>query len=247
MNDILKVIEERFVSKKQQRYFYAKANDKTLSKKERNEWKKRAEEFAEKTNFKKLPEKVETDVDEVVDEFGNIISGGRPANSETKGVTSKSTTDQAMKTGYGQMGAFGTGGAINTSRVLKYWAEEDLSKTLGNEETIKKNKPYKKAKEYFEKDLELDPEEAEEKLSQLGYEKNYPDNKLRLVENPNKYIEEYVDNILSRRSKPKDLVGTEKTIDNPIILKQIKSLKQTLKSDDLNIDDIMFLLRDDDE
>ena len=48
MNDFLKqVIEEKFASKKQQRYFYAKANDKTLSKKEREKWSKMAGEFSD--------------------------------------------------------------------------------------------------------------------------------------------------------------------------------------------------------
>jgi hypothetical protein len=48
---------EKFESKKQQKLFFAKCNDKTLSKKEQNKWCKMADEFAKDTNFAKLPEK----------------------------------------------------------------------------------------------------------------------------------------------------------------------------------------------
>lgn len=54
-------IEEKFQSKSQQKYFFAKCNDDSLSKKERNKWCNMADEFAQHTNFKKLPEKVKED------------------------------------------------------------------------------------------------------------------------------------------------------------------------------------------
>jgi len=54
-------IEEKFQSKSQQKYFFAKCNDESLSKKERNKWCNMADEFAQHTNFKKLPEKVKED------------------------------------------------------------------------------------------------------------------------------------------------------------------------------------------
>jgi hypothetical protein len=50
-------IGEKFKSKSQQKLFFAKCNDKTLSKKEQNKWCKMADEFAKDTNFAKLPEK----------------------------------------------------------------------------------------------------------------------------------------------------------------------------------------------
>ena len=56
MNKFIKqVIEEKFASKKQQRYFYAKANDKSISKKERKKWSKWAKEFSTDTDFEKIP------------------------------------------------------------------------------------------------------------------------------------------------------------------------------------------------
>jgi hypothetical protein len=50
-------IDEKFKSKSQQKLFFAKCNDKSLSKKEQNKWCKMADEFAKDTNFAKLPEK----------------------------------------------------------------------------------------------------------------------------------------------------------------------------------------------
>ena len=87
-----KVIEETFASKKQQRYFYAKANDKTLSKKEREKWSKMAGEFSDKTNFKKLPdaaEKEEQDMEEIVDDHGNIQRSNIPLDVNKEFETSK--------------------------------------------------------------------------------------------------------------------------------------------------------------
>ena len=50
-----KELQEKFESKKQQKYFFAKCGDGKT--KEQKKWCKMADEFAEKTNFKKLPEK----------------------------------------------------------------------------------------------------------------------------------------------------------------------------------------------
>ena len=50
-------IDEKFKSKSQQKLFFAKCNDKSLSKKEQNKWCKMADEFTKDTNFAKLPEK----------------------------------------------------------------------------------------------------------------------------------------------------------------------------------------------
>lgn len=50
-------IDETFASKAQQKYFFAKANDTSLPKHEREKWKSMAGEFASKTDFSHLPEK----------------------------------------------------------------------------------------------------------------------------------------------------------------------------------------------
>lgn len=52
----LSTIEEKFASKAQAKYFYARAKE---GGKEGKKWKKMADEFASKTDFSKIPEKVE--------------------------------------------------------------------------------------------------------------------------------------------------------------------------------------------
>lgn len=57
MMEEFKNLYEKFESKKQQRYFFAKCGDGKT--KEQKKWCKMADEFAEKTNFNKIPEKKE--------------------------------------------------------------------------------------------------------------------------------------------------------------------------------------------
>jgi hypothetical protein len=72
MNNFIKqVIEEKFASKAQQRYFYAQAGK---GGKKGKKWAKWAKEFSDDTDFEKIPEKVEEEeIDEIVDEKGNIM------------------------------------------------------------------------------------------------------------------------------------------------------------------------------
>ncbi len=253
---IKNIIEETFASKKQQRFFYAKANDKSVSKKERNKWSKWAKEFSNDTDFEKIPEKVETEVDEIVDEKGNIARKKTPVTKSSKGG-SRSITDKVVKTGAGSMGIHGVHG---THTSLRYWAEgKELTKneileiamkdTLGFEKTMGQDKDYEEAKDYFEKELGLPDDESEERLEKMGYDENLPEDKIRLVENPKKFIEEFIESVLAKRVKETEFVpkdGEVKEI-NPIILKQLKSLKNTLDSHNLTIDDIVKHLKKDNE
>ena len=63
-----KELQEKFESKKQQKYFFAKCGDGKT--KEQKKWCKMAEEFAEKTNFKKLPEKKKETKESYMDMVG---------------------------------------------------------------------------------------------------------------------------------------------------------------------------------
>lgn len=249
MNNFIKqVIEETFASKAQQRYFYAKANEKGASKKEKNKWKKWAKEFSDKTDFEKIPDKVEEkEIEEIVDANSQLQTSTIPIMSKSKGITSKSTTDDVVKTGMGQMGNFGVAGGTSRGQVsLKYWGENDQTKLLGQKETIGNNKDYDDAEAYFEKKLGLDDEDAEKKLDQLGYDKDLPNGKVRLIELTKKSLDEYIDNLISKRSKDKDLVKSDQQEElNPIIKKQIKSLKDTLKNNNLSINDVLDQLKDD--
>lgn len=240
-NLIKQMIEEAFASKKQQKYFFAKSQDKDLSPKERKKWKKMASEFSEKTNFKKLPEKVkkEEEIEEIVDEKGNIARKKTPIFKPNS--SDRKTSDEVVKTGAGSMGSHGVSG---THTSLRYWAESDMSKALGYEETLGKDKGKEDAEEYFKDDLGVEDSEAEERLSQMGYDDELADGKVRLIENPKEYIQDFIESILSKKNKDKELVEKSSRI-NPIILKQIKSLKNTLDSNNLSIEDIIKHFKDD--
>jgi hypothetical protein len=67
-----KNLAEKFESKKQQKYFFAKCGDGKT--KEQKKWCKMAEEFAEKTNFKKLPEKKKETKEGYMDMVGGAIT-----------------------------------------------------------------------------------------------------------------------------------------------------------------------------
>ena len=245
MNNFIKqVIEEKFASKAQQRFFYAKANEKGKPKKEKKKWGKWAKEFSDKTNYDEIPDKVEKEVDEIVDKYGNIATGKKPTDFNTKGVTQKKTSDEVAKAAFGSMGRMANVGGS----TMRYWAESDMSKALGFDDTMAKDADYEDAENHFKGELGLDEPEAEDRLAQMGYDKKLPEDKVRLVENPKKFMEEYIESVLSKRAKDNEIVSkdeqTEEKEINPIVLKQLKSLKNTMNSHKLSINDIMKHLKD---
>lgn len=253
MDDFLKnIINEKFASKAQQRYFYAKAGDKSLKPTERKKWKKWASEFSDETNFKKIPEKTEKkeeEINELVDENGDIIgktskSKKLPTDFNTKEVTDKKTTDDIVYAGHGSMGnTASTGFGRGTIGQNTIW-ESDLESSLGYEDTLEKDLPYEKALKYFIKKLGLPEDEAKERLEKMGYIPEKKD-KIRLIEAPKKFIEEYLDELLSKKNISNDIVSKKDIKEvNPIIQKQLKSLKDSLTNNGLTINDIISYLKD---
>jgi hypothetical protein len=248
MNNFIKqVIEEKFASKAQQRFFYAKANEKGKPKKEKKKWGKWAKEFSDDTDYEKIPDKVEKEVDEVVDEKGNIAMGKKPTNFEKVGITQNKTTDEVVKTAHGQMGAIGKVSGRGAMNTMKYWAESDMSKVLGADKLLHSDDvDYEDAKDEYEYLGIEDPIEQDKRAKQLGFDPNLPDGQTRLVENPKKYMEEYIESVLSKKKVDNEIVSKETEMKeiSPIIKKQIKSLKNSMDSHNLTIDDIMNHLKD---
>jgi hypothetical protein len=248
MNNFIKqVIEEKFASKAQQRFFYAKANEKGKPKKEKKKWSKWAKEFSDKTDYNEIPDKVEKEIDEIVDEKGNFAKGKKPPNFNSKGTTSNSTSDEVALTSAGQSSIspkLGMG-------YRRYWGESDMSKALGAEDTIMNDAGYEEAKKKFIELGVTDPKELEDRLGQMGYDPKLPDDKVRLVENPKKFMEEYIDNLLKQKGKDNDVISKEEEVEevqiNPIVAKQIKSLKNSMKTYGLKPDHILKGLKDDNE
>lgn len=243
MNNFIKdVIEETFASKKQQRFFYSQASK---GGKKGKKWGKWAKEFSSKTDFENLPDEVEKEVDEIVDEKGNIKRGKKPRNFNSKGITQKKTTDSVVKAGAGSMGTHGVHG---THTSLRYWAEADMSKALGYDDTLGQDADYEDAEKHFEKNLNLDDEETKERMNQMGYDEDLDDDKVRLIENPRKFMEEYIESILSKKNtKDNEILKKqeEKKEINPIIKRQLSYIKDSLKSNGLTTDDVLEFLKND--
>jgi hypothetical protein len=249
MNNFIKqVIEEKFASKAQQRFFYAKAKGGKNKK-----WSKWAKEFSDKTDYSKIPDKVEKEeeVDEIVDANGNFAKSKKPTNFNTKGTTSDSvngtSTDPAL-TGAGQSSIspkLGMG-------FRRYWGESDMSKVLGADKLLHSDDvDYEEAKDTYDELGIEDPEEQDKRAKQLGFDPSLPDGKQRIVENPKKFMEEYIDNLLKQKGKDNDVLSKEEEVEeveiNPIVAKQIKSLKNSMKTYGLKPDHILKGLKDDNE
>jgi hypothetical protein len=246
MNNFIKqVIEEKFASKAQQRFFYAKANEKGVSKKEKKKWEKYAKEFSKDTNYDKIPEKVtdeEKEVDEIVDDKGNIKRGSKATNFNAKGITSKKTTDKTVKAVGGSQGTHGVHG---THTSLRYWAEADMSKSLGYDDTLGDDENFKKAYKHFTDELGLTHDDAMKRLGDMGYDEKLPEDKVRLVENPKKFMKDYVETVLTKKTDSKEIVNDSKKDINPIVKRQLTSLKNSLKSHNLTLSDIKDFLEED--
>ena len=246
MNNFIKqVIEEKFASKAQQRFFYAQAGK---GGKKGKKWSKWAKEFSSKTDFDKIPDKVEKEeeIEEIVDSKGNIARSKIPITSKTKGIEQKKTSDEVVKSGAGSMGIHGVHG---THTSLRYWAESDMSKALGFKDTMGNDEDFEDAEDHFEKELGLPDDEAKERMGQMGYDEKLPEDKVRLVENPKKFMEEYIESVLSKKNISNDIVPknnetTEEKEINPIVKKQLMSLKNTLKKNNLNVNDVLKHLND---
>lgn len=250
MNDFIKqVIEEKFASKSQQRYFYAKANEKGAPKKEKKNWKKWASEFSSKTNFEKIPDKVEdneADIEEIVDEKGNIMRGDIPTQIKKSLIGAKRRTDKVVKTGAGAMGNYG----INSTNIRsRAWGEGQevreiaMDDILGYEHTMGDDKTYEEAYNYFIKDLGLPEDEAKERLAAMGYIEGEKE-LVRLVENPKKFMQDYIESVLVKKSEDSDVLEKEsdETV-NPLILKQIESLKKSLNKNNIPVEKIIKHLK----
>ena len=97
----------------------------------------------------------------------------------------------------------------------------------------------------MEDELGLSDDEAEERLEKMGYDEKLPEDKLRLIENPKKFVNDYLESILVKKSTNSDVLekDEEKEV-NPIILKQIEVLKNTLKNNNLSVNDVLSHLKD---
>lgn len=90
-----KELMEKFASQKQQKYFFAKCGDGKT--KEEKKWCKMAEEFAEKTNFKKLPKTKKKETKEEFTMKNYLDKVGSAYTNNMKGQLSKMAKESINK------------------------------------------------------------------------------------------------------------------------------------------------------
>jgi outer membrane protein OmpA-like peptidoglycan-associated protein len=119
-----------------------------------------------------------------------------------------------------------------------------MSGALGYDDTLGEDATYDEAYEHFTKKLGLSDEEAKERLKALGYIPGEKD-LVRLVENPKKYMNDYIESVLVKKTDDKDVLtkDEDKSELNPLIKKQVDSLKKSLKSNNISIDKIINHLK----
>jgi hypothetical protein len=95
---------------------------------------------------------------------------------------------------------------------------------------------------HFTKNLGLPEDEAKERLSAMGYIPNEED-LVRLIENPKDYIRNYVESVLVDKTKNSEIMDKKEIKINPLILKQIESLKNSLSKNNIPVEKIINLLK----
>ena len=111
-----KEIDEKFESKKQQKYFFAKCGDGKT--KEQKKWCKMADEFAKKTNFAKLPEKKKKETNEG---YKDMVGGA---------------FNKVMKSKLNQMGLKPTFGESEIEKQILRLVEKHITPKMTKKELV---------------------------------------------------------------------------------------------------------------
>ena len=120
-----------------------------------------------------LGEEGAEELEELVDYDGSIKSGKIPDGSQTNAtIGSKETTDKTVAA-TAQYGVWSSGGNFFKRYYGESIEEGDMSKSLGYEET--KDMDAEDTVEYFEKELDMEEDEAEERTEDFGKTKHLDD------------------------------------------------------------------------
>ena len=120
-----------------------------------------------------------------------------------------------------------------------------MSKSLGYDDTLGDDENFKKAYKHFTDELGLTHDDAMKRLGDMGYDEKLPEDKVRLVENPKKFMKDYVETVLTKKTDSKEIVNDSKKDISPIVKRQLTSLKNSLKSHNLSLSDIKDFLEGD--
>ena len=190
-------------------------------------------------NWSKI-ESIPSNVTNALPTTGGTMSGAiaMGANKITGLGTPTANTTDAANTAYVDA-AITTGLAtVIASAPALLDTLDELAAALGDDEN------FKKAYKHFTGELGLTHDDAMKRLESMGYDEKLPEDKVRLVENPKKFMKDYVETVLSKRSDYKEIVNDSEKEINPILKRQLDSLKKTLKKNNLTVSDITKLLDD---
>ena len=193
------------------------------------------------------------ELEELVDYDGSIKSGKIPDGAQTNAtIGSKETTD-ATVAATSQYGVWTSGGNFFKRYYGESVEEADMSKSLGYEET--KDLDADDTVEYFEKELDMDEDEAEERTEDFGKTKHLGDqgeNYQRLTEKERlRKISEYkakdvIEVILSDKSDDGGITSSEESWDMPssdkLLRKQISNLVKLASANDVSIDELKDMI-----
>tara|TARA_R110002012_G_scaffold185668_2_gene352217 strand:- start:2302 stop:3150 length:849 start_codon:yes stop_codon:yes gene_type:complete len=188
----------------------------------------------------------EEEVNELIDFDGSMQSSKIPPGTENvKSLSSKKTTDDVVK-GTRQAGTWSGGGHYFKRYYGESIEENDLSKTLGFDET--QDMDAEETIEFFEKEHDMDTEEAKERAESMGKTENLDkkgENYQRLTEKERlkkiseDKVKKMLEVILSNKTNDGEIREQLPTISSTIIINLIKKLVKLLKAEGINDADSM--------
>jgi hypothetical protein len=189
----------------------------------------------------------EQEVTELVDDDGTWLSSDIPILSPASAGIGTSTTDQIVQAARNPRDPLLRGwyGYYGEGRVK----ENDMSKAYGYKDTM--NMDAEETLEYFKDELEMDDVSAEKRVEdEFGKsperdEKSPYKNKKGFVGRPILKEKEVGEDVLFDKKTGEDIEKRKvKDLINPLLLRNIRSIKRLAKEQGISVKELMQMLRD---
>ena len=200
---------------------------------------------------KKKSKSKEEEVTELVDDDGTWLMSSTPILDPASSVNGFTTTDKTVGTARnprdpllrGWYGYYGEGKLT----------EEDMEKAFGFDAT--RFMDYEETVKYYQKELKLDKDAAEERAIQQGKKPNLNKRTPKKIKKKKNFIDRLIlkekglDEIIEDKLLKKDiddsidLKSTEKKI-NPLLVRNIRSIKKLAKDNGITVSQLIKLIKD---
>jgi hypothetical protein len=189
----------------------------------------------------------EQEVTELVDDDGTWLSSDIPILSPASAGIGTSTTDQIVQAARNPRDPLLRGwyGYYGEGRVK----ENDMSKAYGYKDTM--NMDAEETLEYFKDELEMDDNSAEKRVEdEFGKsperdEKSPYKNKKGFVGRPILKEKEVGEDVIFDKKSGEDIEKRKvKDLINPLLLRNIRSIKKLAKEQGISVKELMQMLRD---